>query len=90
MWDPRPLTPLWAFTACYRDSFTFSLLLRAGLGSHEVNVPFLLKKRITACLLKARTVEPGKQSLLGDGCVQRNNGVTVGSGVFYAVRAEAI
>jgi hypothetical protein len=23
MWEPRPLTPLWAFTACYRDSFTF-------------------------------------------------------------------
>jgi hypothetical protein len=21
MWEPRPLTPLWAFTACYRDSF---------------------------------------------------------------------
>jgi hypothetical protein len=31
MWEPRPLTPLWAFTACYRDSFTllffFTLLL---------------------------------------------------------------
>jgi hypothetical protein len=25
MWEPRPLTPLWAFTACYRDSFTFFL-----------------------------------------------------------------
>jgi hypothetical protein len=23
MWEPRPLTPLWAFTARYRDSFTF-------------------------------------------------------------------
>jgi hypothetical protein len=23
MWEPRPLTPLWAFTACYRDSFTY-------------------------------------------------------------------
>jgi hypothetical protein len=23
MWDPRPLTPLWALMACYRDSFTF-------------------------------------------------------------------
>jgi hypothetical protein len=23
MWEPRLLTPLWAFTACYRDSFTF-------------------------------------------------------------------
>jgi hypothetical protein len=21
MWEPQPLTPLWAFAACYRDSF---------------------------------------------------------------------
>jgi hypothetical protein len=26
MWEPRPLTPLWAFRACYRDSFTFTLM----------------------------------------------------------------
>jgi hypothetical protein len=25
MWEPQPLTTLWAFTACYRDSFTFFL-----------------------------------------------------------------
>jgi hypothetical protein len=23
MWQPRSLTTLWAFTACYRDNFTF-------------------------------------------------------------------
>jgi hypothetical protein len=23
MWEPRRLTPLWTFTACYRDSFAF-------------------------------------------------------------------
>jgi hypothetical protein len=27
MWEPRPLITLWAFTACYRDGFTFTLLL---------------------------------------------------------------
>jgi hypothetical protein len=27
MWEPRRLTTLWAFTACYRDSITFSLTL---------------------------------------------------------------
>jgi hypothetical protein len=27
MWDPQRLTTLWAFTACYRDSFTFFYLL---------------------------------------------------------------
>jgi hypothetical protein len=26
MWDPQRLTTLWAFTACYTDSFTFFLL----------------------------------------------------------------
>jgi hypothetical protein len=25
MWEPRRLTTLWAFTVCYRDSFTFTL-----------------------------------------------------------------
>jgi hypothetical protein len=27
LWKPRPLTTLWATTACYRDSFSFHLLL---------------------------------------------------------------
>jgi hypothetical protein len=27
MWEPRPPTNLWAFTACYRVSFTFTLLV---------------------------------------------------------------
>jgi hypothetical protein len=26
MWEPLPLTPLWAFTACYRDRFTFFII----------------------------------------------------------------
>jgi hypothetical protein len=25
MWEPRRLTTLWAFTACYRDSFNFKM-----------------------------------------------------------------
>jgi hypothetical protein len=43
-----------------------------------------------AYLLKSRTVEPEKLPLLGNDCVTRNNGVTVGSGVFCAVRTEVI
>jgi hypothetical protein len=46
--------------------------------------------RIMACLLRTRFVEPEKESLLGNGCVTRNNGVTVGSGVFYAVHADSV
>jgi hypothetical protein len=33
-----------------------------------------------AYLLKVRIVEPKKESLLGNDCVTRNNGVTVGCG----------
>jgi hypothetical protein len=43
-----------------------------------------------AYLLKAKTVEPEKQPVSGNGCVTCNNGVTVGSGVFCAVHAKAI
>jgi hypothetical protein len=28
MWEPRPITHLWAFMACYRDSFTFFLYMQ--------------------------------------------------------------
>jgi hypothetical protein len=30
MWEPRRLPTLWAFTACYRDSFTFLFLPTLG------------------------------------------------------------
>jgi hypothetical protein len=49
----------------------------------------VLDKHILAYLLKSRTVEPEKRPLLGNGCVTRNNKVTVESGVFFAFRAEA-
>jgi hypothetical protein len=45
---------------------------------------------IVAYMLKVRRVEPEKQPLVGNGCIARNNEVIVGSGVFYAVCAEAI
>jgi hypothetical protein len=28
MWDPRRVTTLWVFTACYRDSFTFFIAIK--------------------------------------------------------------
>jgi hypothetical protein len=36
MWNPRRLTTLWAFTACYRDRFTFTLLTTRGLLRHSI------------------------------------------------------
>jgi hypothetical protein len=42
-----------------------------------------------ACLLKARIVKPAeKPPLINNGCVTLKNGVTVGSGVLYAVSAD--
>jgi hypothetical protein len=35
MWKPRRLTTLWAFTACYRDSFTLFLHTKVGFGGKE-------------------------------------------------------
>jgi hypothetical protein len=40
MWEPRRLTTLWAFTACYRDSFTLFIItifshLSGILGSYS-------------------------------------------------------
>jgi hypothetical protein len=36
MWDPRPLTTLWAFTACYRDSFTFLCKIFSGTSRYSL------------------------------------------------------
>jgi hypothetical protein len=35
MWAPRRLTTLWAFTACYRDSFIFLLSHYLSGGTEE-------------------------------------------------------
>jgi hypothetical protein len=36
MWEPRRLTILWAFTVCYRESFTFLPLHRLRLFENRV------------------------------------------------------
>jgi hypothetical protein len=45
MWQPRRLTTLWAFTACYRDSFTFYLftcLKMLHTSNHSIVFTFAL------------------------------------------------
>jgi hypothetical protein len=49
---------------------------------------FSCKRNIMAYMFKARTVEPEKRPLLSNGCVTRNNAVTVGSGVSCAICAD--
>jgi hypothetical protein len=52
MWKPRHLTALWASTACYRDSFTFSYLVTIYV---IVLIPrsWVLEKPPVAQLLKS-------------------------------------
>jgi hypothetical protein len=41
MWEPRNLTTLWVFTACYRDSFTFTftrLIQREITGKYAIKI----------------------------------------------------
>jgi hypothetical protein len=45
---------------------------------------------MVAYLPKVRTVEPEKQPLVGNCCLTSKLGITIGSDVFCAVRAEAI
>jgi hypothetical protein len=60
-------------------------LSRAGIIAHKVQIQY-----IVAYFLKARTVESEKRSLLCNGYVACNNGVTFGNCVSCAVYAEAI
>jgi hypothetical protein len=50
MWEPRRLTTLWAFMACYRDSFTFLYIERQIFSnSVEYNINSTVKKIIVFC-----------------------------------------
>jgi hypothetical protein len=42
MWEPRRFKTLWAFTACYRDSFTFFYIVLLIFSSKQV-FSFLLR-----------------------------------------------
>jgi hypothetical protein len=46
MWEPRRLTTLWAFTACYRHSFTLPLQISIFLDQSLVlNLSHIMNKR---------------------------------------------
>jgi hypothetical protein len=46
MWEPQPLITLWAFTACYWDSFTFYLTVNYYVVGFEVLSPINMKSSI--------------------------------------------
>jgi hypothetical protein len=61
MWEPRRLTTLWAFTACYRNSFTFLPFVQPSnvFVSHEVFKALpLLMQQSPAFVLEVRVEFP--------------------------------
>jgi hypothetical protein len=45
MWEPRRLTTLWAFRACYRDNFTFLSEHRLRISGNTVLKRIFMPKR---------------------------------------------
>jgi hypothetical protein len=63
MWEPRRLTILWASTACYRDSFTFTLFRTEVTGSWASCHACSMERVFTLVLLRTR----------GAGCFERKH-----------------
>jgi predicted DNA-binding transcriptional regulator len=71
MWDPQRLTTLWAFTACYRDSFTLLYLVVWKQSSVYVGECFY------EILLSCHDVFAGFSCLLTSGLSDQENNYTV-------------
>jgi hypothetical protein len=55
MWEPRHLTTLWASTACYRDSFTFTYIWYTSKKFDDICFTrFLRRITILCCVLFIR------------------------------------
>jgi hypothetical protein len=68
MWEPRPLTPLWAFTACcYRDSFTFSFTILDSHRTFKIASPKLSHLK---CSLEYRMTDEVKKLCNPDSCLK--------------------
>jgi hypothetical protein len=48
MWEPRRITTLWAFTACYRDSFTFITVM-----TMKISVIYYVSAEPTVSIFRA-------------------------------------
>jgi hypothetical protein len=58
MWEPKRLTTLWAFMACYRDSFTFSYMRLAFWAAASVNeVESTRKRELVGMKLKVTSAD---------------------------------
>jgi hypothetical protein len=72
MWEPRPLTPLWAFTACYRDRFTFFYFGKQFVPCLYYSYVTYISK-LSTC--RNRLVCPWRCCLaFGIGCVRNSSG----------------
>jgi hypothetical protein len=61
MWDPRRLTTLWAFTTCYRYSFTFYLIYLSMYSSAVLVLDFGRFFRFLILYTASRTPWAGDQ-----------------------------
>jgi hypothetical protein len=68
MWEPRRLTILWAFTACYRDNFTLFWILRwsAKIDFYVIWCHFLCRGSSVGIATKYELDSPGLGSLHGN------------------------
>jgi hypothetical protein len=77
-----PRSGLTVINLCYARGTSLGDTSSRPVNEHPDSVHANCTVNIVANLPKARTVEPDKQPFLGNGCVTRNNGITVGSGDF--------
>jgi hypothetical protein len=56
MWEPQPLTPLWAFTACYRDSFALPHLTQLTVKSYKWDASHRLRNICLEEMVSAEVV----------------------------------
>jgi hypothetical protein len=62
MWEPRRLTTLWAFTACYRDRFTVLLVLAVVVVVAAVIVIVVVVAVVVAVLLVVSCYAPNSEA----------------------------
>jgi hypothetical protein len=58
MWEPRRLTTLWAYTACYRDSFTIIFVF----NSRPTSILALIKVPLFVFMVSILAVTAAEQS----------------------------
>jgi hypothetical protein len=62
MWEPQPLTTLWAFTACYRDNFIFTFYILHFRKIATFSYRLCLEQKQTAVSGTVLVLHAGRQT----------------------------